>query len=83
MLGRAELLPSLSQIPVVPLSGQIRGLEWEVKLSPEDGMVVDCVLKPEWTQAVERAELGPLITSLPEGRWPEVREALLKALGFE
>ena len=83
VLGRAESLASLSQIPVVPLSGQIRGLAWEVRLSSEDGMAVDCVLKPEWIQAVDRAELGALIANLSEDRWPEVRQALLQALGFE
>ena len=83
VLGRAESLSSLSQIPVVPLSGQIRGLAWEVRLSSEDGMAVDCVLKPEWIQAVDRAELGALIANLSEDRWPEVRQALLQALGFE
>jgi hypothetical protein len=32
---------------------------------------------------VERGYLGPWITTLPEGRWPEVRRALLDVLGFD
>ena len=28
VLGRPEVLPSLSQVPVIPLSTQIRGLRW-------------------------------------------------------
>lgn len=32
VLGRDDLLPSLSLIPIIPLSTQIRGLPWEVPL---------------------------------------------------
>ncbi len=82
MLGRDESLPSWSQVPVVPLSSQIRGLPWEVRLSVEDGMAVVSVLKPEWIRSVERTLIGPRITALPEHRWPEVRDAVLLALGL-
>jgi mRNA interferase MazF len=82
VLGRDESLSSWSQIPVVPLSSQVRGLPWEVKLSGKDGMAVDSVLKPEWIRSVERTLIGPRITALPEHRWPEVRDALLLALGL-
>ena len=83
VLGRDDTLPSLSQIPVIPLSGQTRGLSWEVRLTPQDGVLTECVLKPEWIRSVDRALIGPYIASLPEQRWPEVRAALLAALGFE
>jgi mRNA interferase MazF len=33
VLGRDDVLPSLSQVPVIPLSTQTRGLAWEVALS--------------------------------------------------
>lgn len=82
VLGRAESLSSWSQVPVIPLSSQIRGLPWEVKLSDEDGMAVVSVLKPEWIRSVERALIGPRITALAEHRWPEVRDALLLVLGL-
>jgi hypothetical protein len=42
-----------------------------------------CVLEPEWIRIVERKYLGPLIATLPENRWREVRAALLDVLGFE
>lgn len=83
VLGNDRLLPSLSQVPVIPLSTQIRGLPWEVALSAEEGLPSPCVLKPEWIKSVERAFLGPRITGFPEPRWSEVRAALLQALGFE
>ena len=64
VLGRPDSIASWSQIPVIPLSTQIRSLPWEVFLPPTDGLPSACVLKPEWIRAVERAAIGPLITTL-------------------
>lgn len=83
VLGQPEILSSLNQIPVIPISSQIRGLSWEVTLSPEDGVPEACALKPEWIRSVERSLLGPWITAFPAQRWPEVRTALLQVLGLE
>src|SRR5687768_14853116 len=77
ILGRPDVLPSLSQVPVVPVSTTMRGLSWEIPLSVDEGLPMACVLKPEWIRIVERKYLGPLIATLPENRWPEVRAALL------
>jgi mRNA-degrading endonuclease toxin of MazEF toxin-antitoxin module len=76
-------LPSLSQVPVIPLSTHARGLAWEVALTEADGVPSPCVVKPEWIRIVEREYLGPWIAALPEGRWPEVWQALLDVLGFQ
>jgi mRNA-degrading endonuclease toxin of MazEF toxin-antitoxin module len=83
VLGRDEVLPSLSQVPVIPLSTGIRGLRWEVTLSTDDGLPSECVLKPEWIKCVDRTSIGPWIASFPAARWDEVRLALLDVLGFE
>ena len=83
VLGKDSALPSLSQIPVIPLSTQIRGLTWEVLLSESDGLLSPCVLKVEWIRTIDRVHLGPLIASLPDARWPEVQTALLDVLGFD
>lgn len=83
VLGREDVVPFLSQIPVIPISSQIRGLPWEVPLGVEDGMPTACVLKPEWILSVERSSLGPTITTLHQERWPEVRTALLRFLGLD
>jgi len=37
VLGRDDALPALSQVPVVPLTTQARGLAWEVALGPRTG----------------------------------------------
>ena len=83
VLGRKDVLSSLTQIPVIPISTQIRGLPWEVTLTPEEGLVSLCVLKPEWVRSVERSFLGPWIASFPNHRWGEVRTALLDVLGLD
>ena len=82
VLGRAEVVPSLSQVPVMPFSTTVRGLPWEVSFSAGDGMPVPCVLKPEWIRAVDRSAFGPLITVIDPARWTEVRGALLAVLGL-
>ena len=82
VLGRDDLLPAWSLIPVVPLSTQVRGLAWEVQLGPDDGVPSVCVLKPEWIRAVERTGLGPLIASFPHDRWQEVERAVIDVLGL-
>lgn len=83
VLGLESALPSLNQIPVIPISSEIRGLPWEVLLSADDGLLYSCVLKPEWIRSVERSLLGPWIAAFPTQRWPEVRAALLNVLGFD
>ena len=83
VLGREDVLPSLTQIPVIPLSSQIRTLSWEVLLTQEEGLPSPCVLKPEWIRSVERPLLGPWIASFPEHRWSEVTTALLEVLGLQ
>jgi hypothetical protein len=47
LLGRQAILPSLSQVPVIPLSAQVRSLAWELALTAADGVPSPRVLKPE------------------------------------
>ena len=82
VLGRDDLLPALAQVPVIPLSTQIRGLGWEVVLGESDGVPAPCALKPEWIKSIERTAIGPRLATLPAARWPEVRAALLDVLGL-
>ena len=82
VLGRDDVLPSLAQIPVIPISSQIRTLPWEVLLTPEDGLPSLCVLKPEWIRSVERPLVGPWIATFPDRRWGEVTTSLLEILGL-
>ena len=83
VLGRDSLLRSVSELPVIPFSTQIRGLPWEVVLNPNEGLGVASVLKPEWIRSVTARDLGPWICSFPALRWEEVRVALVTVLGLD
>jgi mRNA interferase MazF len=83
VLGRPEIISSLSQIPVVPLSTHVRGVPWEVVLDKQDGLKSRCAAKPEWVKTVDRATLGPWIATLPATRWDDLRTALLYVLGLD
>lgn len=82
VLGRSDLLPAWSLIPVIPLSTQIRGLPWELKLGAEDGLPGLCVLKPEWIRSVRKEDLGPLVAQLSDDRWPAVSRIVVDVLGL-
>jgi mRNA interferase MazF len=82
VLGREDVLPSLAQIPIIPLSTQIRGLRWEVRLLASEGLPSECVLKPERIKTVDRGAIGPWIGTFPSARWHEVSAAVLDVLGL-
>lgn len=82
ILTRHEVLDRLNEIIVVPVTRTISGLTTELVLSPEDGMPVVCVLNFDHVSLAQRDRVGPALCSLPESRWPEVRQALLVACGF-
>src|ERR1044071_9423099 len=65
VLGSSEVLRSLGQVPVIPISTKARGLPWEVSLSQAEGLPAACVLKPEWVQTVDRGLLGPSSPTSP------------------
>ena len=83
ILTRNEVIDSLNEIIVVPITRTIRGLATEIILTPDDGMPVVSALNFDHTALAQRQRLGALLSSLPEERWPEARQALLIACGFE
>jgi len=82
VLGRSDLLPAWSLVPVIPLSSQIRGLPWELPLGTEAGLPGPCVLKPEWIRSVRREQLGPWLAELPGDKWSEVSRIVIDVLGL-
>jgi mRNA-degrading endonuclease toxin of MazEF toxin-antitoxin module len=59
VLGRDELLPVWSLIPVIPLSTQIRGLAWEVELLLAEIEHAEATRPPE-----QRFDVGELRRAL-------------------
>jgi mRNA interferase MazF len=83
ILTRDEVMDHLHEVIVVPVTRTIRGLSTEVLLTPEDGMPVVCALNFDHLSLAQRSRVGTTLCRLPGSRWPEVRQALLVACGFE
>ena len=82
VLTRDEVVEHLNEIIVAPATRTVRGLNTEVVLGPDDGMPVLCALNFDHVALAQRDRLGPVICTIPEDRWSEVRSALLTACGF-
>jgi mRNA interferase MazF len=82
VLTRDEVIDRLNEIIVAPVTRTIRGLRTEVLLTEEDGMPAACAVNFDHISLGQRDRFGSLLCSLSEGRWPEVRRALLIACGF-
>ena len=82
LLTRDEVVEHLNEIIVAPVTRTIRGIATEVLLTPDDGMPVASAMNFDHVSLAQRDRLGGLLCQLPEGRWDEVREALLVACGF-
>jgi mRNA interferase MazF len=83
ILTRDELIDHLNEIIVVPATRTIRGLTTEVILTEDDGMPVACALNFDHVSLAQRGRIGSVLCRLAETRWPEVRQALLVASGFD
>jgi mRNA interferase MazF len=82
LLTRDEVIDTLNELIVAPVTRTIRGLETELLLTPDDGLPVVCAVNFDHVDLVQRDRLGPVIAHLPEDRWPQARRALLVACGF-
>jgi mRNA interferase MazF len=82
LLTRDEIIHSLGEIIVAPVTRTIRGIATEVVLTPDDGMPVACALNFDHVSLARKARIGPALAAFPEARWPEVERALLLACGF-
>ena len=83
ILTRNEVIDNLNELIVVPATRTIRGLATEMVLTHDDGMPVTCALNFDHISLAQQSRMGPLMCSLPEQRWSEVKNALLLACGFE
>ncbi|MBX3275241.1 MAG: type II toxin-antitoxin system PemK/MazF family toxin [Sandaracinaceae bacterium] len=82
LLTRAETIDVLDPIMVAVITTTVRGIPTEVRLSVEEGMPAPSAIKLDHVTLVRRSDVGRLITTLDEERWPEVEQALLVACGF-
>ena len=83
LLTRDEVVDSLNELIVAPLTRTVRGLKTEVVLTPDDGMPVASAINFDHVALAQRDRLGPVLCELPEDKWIAVRSALLTACGFD
>ena len=82
VLTQDDVIDSLNEIIVVPATRTIRGLTTEVMLTMDDGMPAACALNFDHVALAQPNRIGPVLCSLLDRRWVEVRRALLIACGF-
>lgn len=82
LLTRNVGIEVLAEVTVAPITTTVRGIPSEVVLDQRDGMPRACAANVDHLQTVSQAKIGALISTLPSDRMPEVRRALLFALGF-
>jgi mRNA interferase MazF len=70
-------------VTVAPITSTVRDIPSEVALTRADGMSRECAANLDHLQTVSKARIGSLIATLPSHRMPDVRSALLFALGFD
>ena len=70
------VIDRLNEIIVAPATRTIRGLTTEVVLTVDDGMPGACALNFDHVSLAQRNRMGPVLCSLLERRWVEVRRAL-------
>ncbi len=82
ILSRDAVLPSLSEVIVVPATRTIRGIDTEVVLTEDDGMPAACALNFDHVSLARKERLGPTLASLNQNRWIDVEQALLIVCGL-
>ena len=82
VFARDEVIDSLNEIIVAPVTRTIRGLRTEVLLTEEGGMPAACAANFDHLALGQRNRFGSVLSTLSARRWPEVRKALLTACGF-
>lgn len=82
ILTRSSIIEFLNEVTLSPITRTIRDIPTEVILDTSDGMPENCAINLDHLQTVSKKRIGPLITTLSEGKWEEVRKGLLFAYGF-
>jgi mRNA interferase MazF len=82
ILTRDSALEFLGEVTIAPITSTIRDIPTEVLLTKEDGMPKDCAVNLDHIQTVSKGKIGPLIATLSSIKMPELRSAMLFALGF-
>jgi mRNA interferase MazF len=80
ILKRDSVLEYLGEVTIAPITTTIRKIPSEVFLSKNNGLPQDCAVNCDHLQTVSKANIGPLITSLPPSEMIDVGRAIHFAL---
>jgi mRNA interferase MazF len=79
VMTREKAVGSLDELFVVLATTNVRNLDTEVELGPEDGMPRACVLNADHIDAADKIFLTSCITTLSAPKMSEVCRALARA----
>ena len=82
ILTRNSAIRYLNAVTVAPITTTIRYVPSEVRLTTEDGLMVECAANFYNLQTVPKNQIGTWITILSPERMAEVEQALQFALGI-
>ena len=76
ILTRNSILEYLSEVTIAPITSTVRDIPSEVLLSHKHGMKSDCAINCDHIQTVSKSRVGTLITTLPNNKLLELRNAI-------
>lgn len=82
-MTRSSAIAYLNELTVAPITSTVRDIPTEVVLDASDGMRTSCAANFDHLQTVAKSRLGKLIGKLAPEKWPEAKQAVNFALGFD
>ncbi len=80
VLTRPEAVDRLDRILVALATTTVRKLPSEVRLGPDEGVQVECVLNFDTPELLGRARFVSFVSRFPPERWSEVCSAMSAAI---
>ena len=83
ILTRDSAISYLNALTVAPITTTIRNIPSEVYLTPEDGLLTECVANLDNIQTVPKQKIGSLVSFLSSERMGELDQSIAFALGIQ
>ena len=82
ILTRNSIIEYLGEVTIAPITSTVRDIPSEMFLTTEDGMPKECAVNCDHLQTVAKAQIGSLITTLPDEKLTAVSQAVRFALNI-
>lgn len=83
ILTNSDAIRHLNAVTIAPVTSTIREVPSEVRLSTDDGMLMDYVVNLHNIVTLRKKRIGRYITTLSSARMREVDDAIRFALGMD